>query len=52
MPEASVDRAVPRIWINTHPESADMDAEKDDYVIRDGIVVIPKSVIAPENTVI
>jgi glucose-1-phosphate adenylyltransferase len=29
-----------------------MDAEKENYVIRDGIVVIPKSAIVPDNTVI
>ena len=43
-----------RIWrnvvIRNHKGTAD--EENDSYVIRDGIVVVPKGVVIPDNTVI
>jgi glucose-1-phosphate adenylyltransferase len=39
------------VVIRPHPEVQEM-IEEDNYVIRDGLVIIPKNVIVPDGTVI
>jgi glucose-1-phosphate adenylyltransferase len=39
------------VVIRPHPEVEDM-VEKDNYVIRDGLVIVPKNAVIPDGTVI
>jgi glucose-1-phosphate adenylyltransferase len=43
-------RIGPGVTIRSFPEGTEMD--HDDWVVRDGIVVIPKNTILPEGTYI
>ena len=39
------------VVIRPHPEVIEM-IEEEDYVIRDGLVIVPKNAVIPDGTVI